>query len=237
MARNVDAPDVARPPTKPSAMRGTVFRGSAAVADGVLTRRQLDGKSWRRLYRDVYADAATPLSHQLALRGAVLVIPDGAVITGRSAAYLWGAAMSEPLEPVAIWSSRTFGPIRGMTIRVSPMPASCVTAHRGIPVCTPEHAAWEMAWSLPLFEAIGWIDALARRRRLSRARLVEHCAAHPSARGRHLALTRLGLADARSESPPESTVRVALVIAGIEPPTPQYSVMRRGYFVARVDLA
>ena len=47
----------------------------------------------------------------------------------------------------------------------------------------------------------------------------------------------LSLADARSESPTESTVRVALVIAGVEPPTPQYSVMRQGYFVARVDLA
>ncbi len=222
---------------RPSALRGTVFRGSAAVADGVLTPRQLDGKAWRRLYRDVYVDAAIPLSHHLAVRGAVLVIRDGAVISGCSAAYLWGAAMSEPTGPVAIWSSRAFGPIRGMAIRVSPMPSGCVTTHRGIPICTPEHAAWEMAWSLPLFEAMGWIDALARRRRLPRAQLVDHCDAHPSARGRQLARTRLSLADARSESPTESTVRVALVIAGVEPPTPQYSVMRHGYFVARVDLA
>ena len=214
-----------------------MFRGSAAVADGVLTPRQLDGKSWRRLYRDIYADAALPLSHQLAVRGAVLVIPDGAVISGRSAAFLWGAAMSEPSGPVAIWSPRAFGPIRGLTIRVSPMPASCVTAHRGIPVCTPEHAAWEMAWSLPLFEAMEWIDALARRRHLPRARLVQHCVAHPNARGRHRARTRLSLADARSESPPESTVRVALALAGVERPVPQYSVMQHGYFVARVDLA
>jgi hypothetical protein len=209
--RNVDAPHVARPPIQPAALRGTVFRGSAAVADGILTPRQLDGKSWRRLYRDVYADASVPQSHRLAVRGAMLVIPDGAVISGRSAAYLWGAAMAEPTGPVAIWSSRSFGPIRGMTIRVSPMSARCITAHRGIPVSTPEHAAWEMAWSLPLFEAMGWIDALARRRHLSRVRLIEHCAVHPGARGRQLARTRLSLADARSESPPESTVRVARV--------------------------
>ena len=229
--------DVSRPPTQPSALRGTVFRGSEAVADGVLTPRQLDGKSWRRLYRDVYADATVPHTHQLVVRGALLVIPDGAVISGRSAAYLWGAAMSEPSGPVAIWSPRRFGPVRGLTIRVSPVPARCVTAHRGIPLCTPEHAAWEMAWTLPLYEAVEWIDALARQRHLSRARLVEHCAAHPSARARRRALTRLSLADARSESPPESTVRVALAIAGIEPPVPQYSVMRHGYFIARVDLA
>ena len=117
------------------------------------------------------------------------------------------------------------------------MPKGCVTVHRGLPVCTPEHAAWEMAWSLPLFKAIGWIDALARRRHLARARLVQHCVAHPSARGRGLARTRLSLVDARSESPPESTVRVALVVAGVEPPIPQHSVMRNGHFIARVDLA
>jgi Protein of unknown function (DUF559) len=222
---------------QPRALRGTVFRGSAAVADGVLTPRQLDGKSWRRLYRDVYADATIPQSHHLALRGALLVIPAAAVISGRSAAHLWGAAMSEPSGPVAIWSPHRLGPIRGITIRVSSMPQGCVTVHRSIPVCTPEHAAWEMAWTLPLFEAMGWIDALARRRHLARARLVEHCAAHPRARGRHLARTRLSLADPRSESPPESTVRVALATAGVEPPIPQYSIMRDGYFIARVDLA
>lgn len=32
-------------------------------------------------------------------------------------------------------------------------------------------------------------------------------------------------------------MRVALVMAGVEPPVPQYSVMRDGYFVARLDLA
>jgi hypothetical protein len=207
------------------------------VAGGVLTPRQLDGRSWRRLFRDVYADATIPHDHLLAMRGASLVIPDAAVISGRSAAHLWGAAISEPDGAVEIWSQRRFGPVRGVKIRVSPMPSICVTSHRGIPVCTPEHAAWEIAWTLPLFEAMGWIDALARRRHLSRARLVTHCAIHPAARGRGRARTRLSLADGRSESPPESTVRVALVMTGVEPPVPQYSVMRDGYFVARLDLA
>jgi hypothetical protein len=228
---------MSRTPQRPPPLRGAVFRGSQAVAAGVVTQRQLDGRSWRRLFRDVYADATIRPGHLLAMRGAALVMPDAAVISGRSAAYLWGAAMSEPVGPVEIWSPRRFGPVRGITVRVSPMPAACVTAHRGIAVCTPEHAAWEIAWTLALFEAMGWIDALARRRRLSRARLVAHCAVHPAARGRCRARTRLSLADGRSESPPESTVRVAVVLAGVGPPTPQYSVMRDGYFVARLDLA
>ena len=174
--RNHDnTPHMSRPPVRPRPLRGAVFRGSEAVAGGVLTPRQLDGRSWRRLFRDVYADATIPHDHLLAMRGASLVIPDATVISGRSAAHLWGAAMSEPVGAVEIWSQRRFGPVRGVTIRVSPMPSICVTTHRGIPVCTPEHAAWEIAWTLPLFEAMGWIDALARRRHLSGARLVAHC--------------------------------------------------------------
>jgi hypothetical protein len=44
------------------------------------------------------------------------------------------------------------------------------------------------------------------------------------------------LVDPRAESPPESRVRVALVLAGLEP-VPQYEIRWAGAFVARVDIA
>ncbi|WP_170121236.1 endonuclease domain-containing protein [Geodermatophilus tzadiensis] len=47
----------------------------------------------------------------------------------------------------------------------------------------------------------------------------------------------LDLADARSESPPESWVRVACVLAGLPAPVPQYEVVEGGRWLARVDLA
>lgn len=45
------------------------------------------------------------------------------------------------------------------------------------------------------------------------------------------------LADARSESPQETRLRVRLVLAGLPPPSPQFTVRHLGRFVARVDLA
>jgi very-short-patch-repair endonuclease len=42
--------------------------------------------------------------------------------------------------------------------------------------------------------------------------------------------------DARAESAPESRVRVALALAGLEP-VPQHEVRVDGRFIARVDLA
>jgi hypothetical protein len=44
------------------------------------------------------------------------------------------------------------------------------------------------------------------------------------------------LDDPRAESPPESRVRVALVLAGLAP-VPQYAIWSDGVFVARSDLA
>jgi hypothetical protein len=50
------------------------------------------------------------------------------------------------------------------------------------------------------------------------------------------ARTVLELADPRAESPPESRVRLALVLAGLAP-VPQYDVRHHGRWIARVDLA
>lgn len=46
----------------------------------------------------------------------------------------------------------------------------------------------------------------------------------------------LGLCDSRAESPPESALRVRLILAGLPAPVPQYEVWLHGRFVARVDL-
>jgi hypothetical protein len=45
------------------------------------------------------------------------------------------------------------------------------------------------------------------------------------------------LVDGRSESRPESLVRVACVRAGLPAPVPQFVVMADGQFLGRVDLA
>jgi very-short-patch-repair endonuclease len=99
------------------------------------------------------------------------------------------------------------------------------------------HTAWDIARTLPTLNAIGWVDALARRQRLSRRELTGHTYAHLGEfRAAHARRT-LSLADPRAESPPESHLRVHLVLAGLPAPVAQFTVLANGYFVARVDLA
>jgi hypothetical protein len=222
----------------PVELRNQVFLGSDAVAAGLLTRRQLNGQTWRRLNHDVYADRSLPLDHLLLVRGVALMLPPGAVIDGRSAAHVWGARMASPDDVVEVWTPTPFGPVTGVRIHRSAVRAECVMRWRGLPICTPAHAAWEIARTTPVYDAVEWIDAVARRRRLTREELVGHCGLHGDGRGHRSAATTLRLADPRAESPPESRVRVALTLALVPPPIPQFTVLdNNGYFIARVDLA
>ena len=78
------------PPVRPSQLRHQVFRGTAAVAAGLLTPDQLRSSAWRRLRQDVYADAALAVDHRLHARGVALLAPPGAAFAGLTAVVLWG---------------------------------------------------------------------------------------------------------------------------------------------------
>jgi hypothetical protein len=222
----------------PVELRSQVFLGSNAVAAELLTRRQLDGLRWRHINHNVFADAVLPVDHLLFVRAAALLMPPGAVIDGCSAAHLWGVPMAAPDQPVQVWTPVLFGPVRGVCIHHTPVRSACVTERRGLPICTPAHAAWEIARTMPVHDAMEWIDALARRRRLTRANFTNHGVLHPSGRGHRRAATTLNLADPRAESPPESRVRVAFAVARLPAPIPQFTVLDAdGYFLARVDFA
>jgi len=221
----------------PTGLRGAPFRASTAIAAGLITRNQLRGSSWRRLYPDVYAHASTPDSHDLRVRAAALRLADGAVVTGRSAAHAWGAPLAGPEDPVEILTPRDARPRPGLLVRHGTVAPREMTALRGVPLTTPTHTSWEIARTLPLLDAVGWIDALARRRRITRGELRDEALRHWAEWGSRQATATLARCDPRAESPPESRRRVSLVLAGLPPPTPQLPVMVGGEFVARVDLA
>jgi hypothetical protein len=124
---------VARVAVRPVALTSRPFRGSAAVAGALLTEDQLRSECWRRLFRDVYVDARLPDDHRLRTLGAALILPDGAVVTGRSAAHLYGAGrntaertglttahgggLAAADDPVEIATSMPFGPVAGLRVR------------------------------------------------------------------------------------------------------------------------
>ena len=72
-----------------------------AVRAGLLSRRQLDGPTWRSLFRDVYVHRDVPVDHELRARAACVLLP-AAVVTGRSAAVLWGVDLCGPEDPVEV---------------------------------------------------------------------------------------------------------------------------------------
>jgi hypothetical protein len=190
------------------------------------------------MFRDVYVDARVPDDHRVRVLGAALLLPDGAVVAGRSAAHLYGATLAAPTDPVEVVTTTPFGPVTGLRIRQRQLPPADRRRHTGVPVTTPLATGYELARSLPLEQAVVWVDALAHTRALSRRDLLAHCAGHAGGTGWRIAARAIGLCDPRAESPPESRVRLWLTLAGLPPPVPQYHVLDSfGEFVARVDLA
>lgn len=219
-----------------------MFRGRQVVAQGLLTRRQLDSRAWRPVLRGVYADAQVEVTHGLYVAAARLLIPKPAAIAGRSAAWIYGAddviAVDEPVE-VVVPAAHRFGPIAGIRVRtVTALPAAATREWAGTRVTTPARTAADIARFAPdLVEAVVLLDMLVAAGALRPAHVEDCRASLGSLPGSRRTRRALALADGRSESPQESRLRVRLVLAGLPPPTPQYEVRHRGRFVARVDLA
>ena len=102
---------------------------------------------------------------------------------------------------------------------------------------TPVRTCWDLARWVELVEAVVLVDQLVACRAVTLAGLRDYALSRAGDRGWRLALRAADLADPGSESPPETRLRVRLVLAGLPRPETQYVVRDRGRFVARVDLA
>jgi very-short-patch-repair endonuclease len=231
-------PDTGRMPPKacrPPELCRRPFRGSAAIRAGLITSAQIRGPAWRRLYRDVYVSADLPQTHATPIAGALLLLPDGAVIAGTSAASAYGVPFGDDDRPVEVRTGAPWGPVNGLKIHTGVFPPCATTTHRSVPVTTVRQTAADLARWLPAIDAVPWIDALLRARGKSRADAHAY-AAGLSGPGARAAARTLRLCDPRAESPPESVLRVHLHLAGVKV-VAQHWVMRDGEVVARADLA
>jgi hypothetical protein len=216
-----------------------VFVGTHAVAEGVVTARQLKSGLYRRLVRNVYADPGLPPDHQLFARGVALVMPADAALGGRSAAWWYGApfaAAADPVLVVAPYGSAWRGP-GGVRVHRAELDPAQVGEVDGVRLTTPQRTAWDVATLEKVPTAVAMLDGMVRAGHLRPEDLHRLLM---DGRGRWRAARAaavLPLVDGRSESPPESWVRVACARAGLPLPTPQFVVEQAGGFVARVDLA
>jgi Protein of unknown function (DUF559) len=224
---------------------GGLFVGSHAVAEGWLTKRQLDSGPFRRVLRNVYTSPDVEVDHQLKARAAALLMPPGAAIGGRSAAAWFGAPISSPSDPVLVVvppDCRWKGP-RGVQVHKSRMlVGEQWTDDEDVRLTSVTRTAWEIATLETVTTAVTLLDAMVRHARLTGGDLTEQALAHDvmARRGRwgsRKAAVVLPLVDGRSMSPPESRVRVACHFAGLPQPVPQFAVVENGAFLGEVDLA
>ncbi|MEU6204576.1 hypothetical protein ABZ814_13425 [Micromonospora musae] len=251
-------------PRRPPQLRGRVFRGSAAISRGLLTRNDLRSSAWRPLFRDVYADAQVTVTH----RTRCLVVgrwlaPPGTAIAGRSAAALYGVGTVPPDQPIDVLvpvasaavtcggrpsrrpsgrpdstrPSPRRGPMTGLRVHHGEIAPEDVVDRAGILVTSPARTCWDVARWLDVVEAVVVIDGLLARRLTEVAALREYALARAGHRGWRSLLRVVDLADAGAESPQESRTRVRLVLAGLPRPQTQYVVAEAGRFIARLDLA
>nr|WP_083844791.1 hypothetical protein [Saccharomonospora cyanea] len=223
-----------------------VFRGSVARAHGYVTAAELGGPRFRRLFQDVYVPAHVPVTHELRCRGAALIVPKEAVLTGRSAATVLGVELANPYDPVefVVPEVHRFGPIKGIHVRRTDVKPQESRPWNGIRIARPWRAALDLvlrlsprvqSWVRRLRIAVPDLDAFVRSGRVTLKQLRRTWKGRRN-RGIRLARAALSMVDPRAESLPESDLRVVLKTGGFEP-VPQYSITRGGREVARLDLA
>ncbi|MEV6971614.1 hypothetical protein AB0M47_41610 [Hamadaea sp. NPDC051192] len=201
-----------------------------------MTATQLSGKTWRRLFRDVYVEANAEVDHLN--RGAAALrylVPEG-ILTGVSAAFAYGvlfgaADLVEMLVPVP------HGPIKGIIMHHGPTMDGDVREVAGLPVASPARTCWDLVRHRPLPEVIAYLDQFLGRGLVTLEELEKYAWEREREPYWQRFLQAARLADGGAESPGESRSRLMLVTNGVPHPTTQFVITHRGRFVARVDLA
>ncbi|MER7460952.1 hypothetical protein [Micromonospora sp. NPDC126480] len=229
-------------PHRPAALAWAVFRGSEAAEQGLLTEHQLRSSAWVRLRHDVYADARLDRDHGLACRAAALRLPPGVLFAGPSAAYLHGvehaATFSDDVHVLVPHPIRV-GSQKGLRVHVAG-PGNWSPASEPAGDCartSPDQAAWESAVWLEPLRSVAIVDGLLRQGLATPATLAAEADRHAARPGGRRARWVFDLADPGAQSPPESQLRVRLVLAGLPRPVTQHPVRLPSGLVLHPDLA
>jgi very-short-patch-repair endonuclease len=203
-----------------------------------VTRAQLLGASWCRLGVGLYvwrgiADA--PLTQLIAAKHR---LPDSAVFTGHTAAWLHGLD-STPFSPIeaAVPPTSHTSRLVGLSVRRCTIPATETATRRGLRVTSTVRTIADLGCRLPLTDAVALLDMALHRRLIKADRLRDWVYNHPGCRGIRRLRCAIDLAEPATESVMETRLRILLVLAGLPHPRVQVSLRDdRGLFIARPDL-
>jgi very-short-patch-repair endonuclease len=201
------------------------FRGSDAVAAGLLTPGVLRGPRFRRLFPDVYLGAHVEVDLAVRARAAYLLINGCGCIGGYAAAELLDASCGPPDAPVDVvvpGGSRRSRP--GLAVHRGQLEPDEITTVGGVAVTAPVCTAYQLACREPLVDAVVAVDALSNRHRFSPAAVLDLGHRHCGARGSAQLQEIVRLSNPLAESPMESRIRLIIVLDSLPVPVLQHPV-------------
>lgn len=202
------------------------FRGSAAIAAGLVTKKVLRGPRYLRLFPDTYVRrGADPPDLRLRSFAAYRYVEGRGVLSGHSAAVLLGAdcapedAPAEVTVPGGGQREHT-----GLLVHRDALARDEVRPCRGVVVTTPIRTGYDLGRRPGLVEAVVAIDALSNSCRFDPADVLAPAQRRPGARGLRDLRRAVALADRRAGSPMETRLRLIFVVGGLPPPEVQFPV-------------
>lgn len=232
----------------PDLLDGTPFTLIAARASGCSAkrlRRAVEQGIVRRVLQGVYVAAWASDTTELRARALSLVVPQGAAVCRRAAAWLHGVdarsigqVSTEPELEVLVEVGRSVVARRGVRGYSAVLldPAEIVEV-AGCRVTTPLRTAVDLARWLPRLEAVATLDQFLHRGLVDLARFAAEVPRFAGHRGAVQLRFAAKVADPLAESPGESWTRVELVDAGLPKPQGQIRLVDAdGVLRHRLDL-
>jgi len=208
----------------------TAQAAEAGISKKVLARLHRAGLL-RRMLRGVHVVAQAPDDLLLRARALALVVPDGVVVVDWTAMWLhtgmlpFGHHVEVP--PVSLFRLPGRGRLRN-NLCVSgerALIAEDVTVIHGLVVTTELRTAWDLGRFSRRDDAIGGLDRLLRTEAFTRDELLSGVERFARQRGVVQLRDLAPLADPRSQSGPESVVRLRWTdLSSLPRPTPQVPI-------------
>jgi very-short-patch-repair endonuclease len=224
-------------PTVPLALRSGPFTRAEARNLGV-SRRQLQGSSYRRLGSGIYRWVGLKESPLLALSAVARRLPAGAAFSGLTAAWLHGLDLP-PCNPIEVTIPEPNGSSRlaGASVCRTALAREEIVRRRALPATSALRTVVDLGGRDPVTEGVVAADMFLHARLISVDELREYVDEHPGAKGIARLRRVVGLAEPKAESAMETRLRMLLVLARLPPPEVQVSVHDdQGRFLGRPDL-
>jgi hypothetical protein len=202
------------------------FRGSHAVAAGLLTPDRLRGPRFQRVFPDVYCRAAAERDLRLRSLAAYRLVEGRGVLSGYSAALLLDAECAprrHATADVTLLGGR-LRPHPGLLVHRDRLDPGEIVFVGDVACTTPLRTAFDLARWSERDPAVVAVDRLTNRHRFHPDRLLELCDRYRGHRGVARIPDAVALASPYSGSPMETRLRLLIVAAELPRPEVQWVV-------------